>query len=218
VTLFAQCQLAVFLNQMCHNRSPEEMAFAVESLPDLPQLFDGPKFLQSARINAACDKYFKSYIFGFGGSSHLQKANALYNEANSLLLDSEFALAVDKLNERSSFYESILALPYLSETYQRCAVACCRQRANVENIPQARARNYLLLAQQTKALAQLFGRRRKYEIAERAYQDAIVSATTAANGDYTICKPYYYAYITFLCEHRREDDALPLIEMLQSID
>ena len=218
VTLFSQCQRAVFLDQICHHRSPEEMASAVESLPDPPQLFAGPPHLQNARINAACNKYLKGYLIALGGGSHLEKAAAIQNQADSLLLDSEFALAMDKLNERSSFCESVLKLPYLAEAYQRCAVAYCRQWATTENIPEAKATRYKLLAQQTKALANLFCRRRKYEIAERAFQDAIVSATTASRGDYTICLPYYYAYITFLCEHRREDDAEPLIEMLQTID
>jgi len=229
VFAFVQCQMAVSINLMCRNRSAEETAFALRALPHIPNFFDGPNFLQGARINLACDKYLQCYLIALGGGRHLATAAAIEKEADSLIFDSEFALVMDKLNQRSNFCEFVLSLPYLAETYQRCAVAQCRRRATASSIsapatttesvnPAARAYSYRLLATQTRALANLFCRRRKYEIAERAFQDAIISATTGSAGDSIIFRPYYYSYVAFLYEHRREDDALLILEKLQAFD
>lgn len=216
ILLYAQSQLAAYLNLVVHNRSREEVAAIVKTLPVVPDLFGGPNFTQSSRVNAACDKFLRGYLIALGGPTQLEAAATIQNEADSLIFDREFALVIDQLNERSRFDESVLNLPYLAEAYQRCAVAHCRRRAEGESLVRQKARYYRLLADQTEALAQLFCRRKKFEIAERAYLDAIVSGSQSTP-DRDKLERYYLSYAGFLCERGRWEDAFSFLEKIEEL-
>jgi tetratricopeptide (TPR) repeat protein len=218
--------LWISLNSLCRERSREQVAVVVSQYPDWPEL---------ALIDRACDQYLKGYLMGLGlpRSSQVSLGRDYERAADNLVAGSQFARCMERLNDRTCFFEYVLELPFLAEACERCAVSQCRRhtdeakkrfqkslkgerRAQVAELRQS----CLLLAEQTEDLASLFCRHQKLELADRAYQDAIASATFAADlkdvgeKDAMNLQRFYLAYAAFLRASDRGEEALSTLDTM----
>jgi hypothetical protein len=191
---------------------------------------------RTARLDRAGYLYVKGYLIAFGGAERAKEGATYQSTADRLVQGRQFALCMRRLNDRAVFYQYVLDLPTLSETCQRCVVSQCRRHADetranyiaalsttAPNGPEDLIAAYQLLAQQTIELAKLFCQHQKNEIADRSYQDAIVSASLAAHLDRERreheqdLQRYYLAYVAFLYAQHRDEDALSVLDRMNAI-
>jgi hypothetical protein len=225
----AHFQMWIFLNNVCRQKVKNHASPLLFRYPDLPQW---------TRLDQACDQYLKSYFISLAavGGAQVRSAQVYENQVDSLVPGKKFSQCMDRLNDRTWFFENVLGLPYLAEACERCAVSQCRRHAEAaktnyqNNLSTAKAaqaaelsQSYILLANETEELAKLFCRHDKFEIAERSYQDAIASATFAAgddaegNLDARNTQRYYLAYVAFLYTHHREEEALSILATMNQV-
>ncbi len=209
-----------YLNDICLQRSTNRAGVSV---------FPYPCCLELSAVDRACDLYLQSYFvsLGPGGLDQMNLARNCEMEADGLVRGASFASCIHSLNTTACFCEYALDFPLLAETYLRCAVSQCRRHAEEARIKAAGGaeigRSYYLLANEAQELAEIFCRHDKLEIADRAYQDAIASALTAARSDNRSghegedLQRYFLAYVAFLYAHHRDEDALVVLVNMDKV-
>ena len=151
-------------------------------------------------------------------ATSLSKQKNLPAKATLLAASGNFKASIDQLSDRSLFFEYVLGLSDLADACQRCVLAETRKHALAATRGEDEHLLRLLLAEQVKNFADLCCHHLKFELAERAYADAITNATLATDlhdaGARANLQQYYLAYGAFLVSQERPDDALLIIEKM----
>jgi tetratricopeptide (TPR) repeat protein len=192
-------------------------------------IFDGS--LDIAKLEYAADDYLISYLESLASEPENKKSSLAWEEgADALVPELRFSACMRLMSDRAAFYQYVLHLPYLAETYQRCVVWQCRRaldelrrdvdlQKSADLGPAVEAEANLLLAEQINNLGDLYVAHGKYQIAERAYADAVASVESACRLDpidynYEVLEERYLIWSKYLARIKKEDEARNVLERM----
>ncbi|MBU6451280.1 MAG: hypothetical protein KGS72_05855 [Cyanobacteria bacterium REEB67] len=205
-------------------------ALIVEQWARAPFLFfDGS--LDTAKLEYAADDYLISYIQSLASEKENKESSLAWEEdADALVPELRFSACMRLMSDRAAFYQYVLHLPYLAETYQRCVVWQCRRaldelrrdvdlQKSADLGPAVEAEANLLLAEQINNLGDLYVAHGKYQIAERAYADAVASVESACRLDpidynYEVLESRYLIWSKYLARINKEEEARQVLERM----